>query len=398
MREKGKKIPAVTPEMEILLGSIGGGESREIPFAEILKKEIDWTKLKEIALYHKVLPLLYIQLKKLDESLVPQEEMAQIKSIYKHNALRNIRLAQVLHRVIELLSGDGIEVIAFKGPALAVQAYEDLSLRTFEDLDLLVHTGDFCKIYDVLTAAGYRSNFTLTQRMKRCWMRFRRDFQFSQDFIVIDFHHQISQGSKRISLKEKTWRNRCTVEILFRKAATLSPEHSLIALCVHGTKDRWNSLRIMADIGGLISRHPDLNWKTLVSDAEEIGCLRMVRVGLRLSRHICGVVLPEEILESAQKDRKAGKLASKYLHRLFSDEKAEIGKYYEIPAMLKSLDSFGFRITYLIHFIFTPTPLDWLAIPLPGILYPLYYLVRPLRLFFNLVSRLFRSGLGARQS
>lgn len=387
MRKNIEAFPAVSPEMEILLGAVGVEESREIPTAEILKKGIDWVKLREMSLHHKVLPLLYSQLKKMDKSLLPQEEMAQIKSIYKHNALRNLRLAQVLHRVSELLSENGIEVIPFKGPVLAVQAYEDLSLRIFDDLDLLIHGEDFGKIYDVLTAAGFRSSFPLTERMKRYWMRFRRNLAFSDGINTLDFHHQVTQGPTKISLKEKTWQNRCAVELLSQRTPSLSPEHALLVLGVHGTKDSWNSLRIMADIARLISRHPGLNWKTLISDAGGIGCLRMIRVGLWLSQRICGVELPQWIRELVQKDRKAGKLASEYLPLLLSVEKRKAGKLYETPAMLKSMDSFGPRVTYLAHFIFTPTPLDWKVTRLPGFLYPLYYLVRPLRLLFKLIVK-----------
>lgn len=376
-------------EMEIILRSIGVGENRQIPITEILKKGIDWLKLEKISLHHKMLPLLYNQLKKVDKSLVPEKEMAELKSIYKGNALRNIRLSQVLHRATTLLSENGIEVIAFKGPALTVQAYGDLSLRSFDDLDLLAHTGDFGKIYNVLTAAGFRSNFPLTERMKQYWMRFRRDFELSDGKSGFDIHHQITQGPKRISLKEKTWQNQWAVELLSQKIPALSPEHSLLTLCIHGTKDRWNSLRIIADIAHLICHHPDLNWKTLVSDAEGIGCLRMLWVGLRLTQQICRLELPGEVLERIKKDRKAGKLASKYLPQLLSVEKRKTDKLYESLALIKSMDSFVPRVMYLTHFIFTPTPLDWKTIQLPEFLYPLYYLVRPFRLFFKLVSRVF---------
>ncbi len=394
MREKGEEFPGLSPEMEIVFQSIGVKEDRENAIAEILKKGIDWKKLREIVLYHKVLPILYKQLKKMDDSLVPQEEMAEMTSLYKNNALHNLRNAQILHRVIRLLSENGIDVIPFKGPALAIQTYGDLSLRNFSDLDFLIHTEDFNRIYEVLTAAGFCSSFPLTKGMKQYWMLFRRNFMFSDGPTIIDFHHQITQGPRRISLKEKTWQNRCTVELLSLKIQVLSPEHSLLCLCIHATKDRWGILRIMADIAHLISRHPGLNWRTMVSDAKEIGCLRMLCVGLQLSRQVCGLKLklPDRILELIRKNRKARKLASKYLHQLLIIERTgKTGKLYETFALINSMDSFGPRIKYLGYFAFTPTPLDWKFIKLPEFLYPLYHLVRPFRLLFKLVSRPFLS-------
>lgn len=392
MKKKGEEIPGLSPEMEVVFWSIGVKENRETAIAKILKKDINWLKVKKIALLHNVLPLLYNPLKNLEESLVPQEEMTQIKSSYRSIALKNLRQAQNLHRVIELLSTNGIAVIAFKGPALSVQAYGDLSLRNFCDLDLLIKTKDFNKIYEVITAAGFHSNFPLTNRMKRYWMVFRRDFDFSDGTNILDFHHQITQGPRRISLKEKIWQDQCTVDLLSREIPVLSPEHSLLSICIHGTKDRWKTLRVTADIAHLISRHPGLNWKTLVSDAGEIGCLRMLCVGLQISRQVCGLELPDGILELVRKDRKTRKLASRYLHQLLIIERTgKTGKLYDTLALIKSMDSFGPRINYLCHFAFTPTPMDWKFINLPEFLYPLYYLIRPFRLLVKLISRPFPS-------
>jgi hypothetical protein len=385
-------LPGLSPEMEMIVQSIGVKEDRENAIEKILKKGIDWKKLKKIVLYHHVLPLLYNQLKEMNDSLVPQKEMADIKSLYKNNAQNNLRQAQLLLRLLMLLSENGIEVIPFKGLALTVQAYGDLSLRTFSDLDILIHTEDFCKIYNVLTAAGFCCCFPLTKQMKKYWMLFRRNVEFIDKTRVLDFHHQMTQGSRRISLKEKTWQNRCTVELLSQKIPVLSPEHSLLSLCIHGTKDHWRTLRIMADIAHLISRHPTLNWKALVSDAKEIGCLRMLCVGLHLSQQVCGLELPGEVLGLIRKERKTVKLASKYLYQLpIIERSGKTGKLYETFALINSMDSFGPRIHYLGHFAFTPTPLDWKFIKLPEFLYPLYYLVRPLRLLFKLVSRPFQS-------
>jgi len=160
MKKKGEEVPDLSLEMEVIFRSIGVKENREAAIAKLLKKDINWVKVKKNALSHNVLPLLYGALKNLGEPLVPQGEMSQIKSIYRNIALKNLRHAQNLHRVIELLSANGVSVIAFKGLALSVQAYGDLSLRNFCDLDLLIHTKDFCKIYELLTDAGFSQPFS----------------------------------------------------------------------------------------------------------------------------------------------------------------------------------------------------------------------------------------------
>jgi len=60
-------------------------------------------------------------------------------------------------------SGASIEnevpVVSFKGPILAEAVYDDLSLREFCDLDLLIRVQDLAKAEDILLACGYTAQF-----------------------------------------------------------------------------------------------------------------------------------------------------------------------------------------------------------------------------------------------
>jgi hypothetical protein len=382
----------LAPELQIIIRAAGVRENREEIIAEIIKEGIDWEKLEKSALDHKVLPLLYKQLAIMDQALLLPQEMDRLQSIFRINALRNTKQAQNLHRIIRLLSSADIKALAFKGPALAVQAYNDLSLRTFSDLDFLVHTEDFDKIYDILTGAGFSGMPDVDEKNKRYWKLSRRDFGFHDGVSGLDLHHQLNQGPKRISLDEKAWQDSHMVNILLRETPTLSPEHSLLTLCIHGTKENWLYLNKVADITHLISRHPQLDWKNLLADAEDTGCLRMLYMGLHLSRQICGLQLPGEILESLRLQRQGIKLADAYWSRM-EKGKDKIGKLQWTMALIKSLDSIPFKVVFLMDFLFSPTPIDWMTIKLPPILYPLYYILRPLRLFCKLIFRPFKNIL-----
>jgi hypothetical protein len=395
MKERKYEFPDLSPEMEVIFRSIGVEKNREVRIAEILKKGIDWATLETTAREHNVLPLLYTQLKNLDESLVRPEEMLRMEAHYRGNVLRSLRLAQTLHWIIEMLYGNGIDVIAFKGPALAVQAYGDLLLRTFADLDILVHPGDFYRTCDVLTAAGLHSSVPLNKHTKKYWRRFRRNIEFTDNINFIDIHQQVTPGPKRFGLKEKTWQNQNMVDLLFGKIPVLSPEHSLLCICVHAAQNDWGSLRSMADIAHLISRHPGLNWNDLIADARGIGCLRMLRLGLQLSQTIGGVELPAEARQLIGEDRETGELSKKFLQQLLNRSKNRTGKTVKARklndtlTLIRSMDSLAPRISYLAYFVFTPTILDWKVIKLPGFLWPVYFLVRPFRLFFKWVALLF---------
>ncbi len=56
---------------------------------------------------------------------------------------------------MEFLGGSGIEAVPYKGPMLAVQAYGDIGLREFMDLDILVRHREIPKITEVMRENGY---------------------------------------------------------------------------------------------------------------------------------------------------------------------------------------------------------------------------------------------------
>lgn len=381
------RMQEVSPEMEIILLCIGAGLEKTASIGEKLKKRIDWAKLEKLALHHKVLPLLCDRMNALPDIAPQWERMNRINSIYKLNALRNLRLSQSLLRILTLLSENRIEAIPFKGPALAVLAYGDLSLRTISDLDFLVHTKDFPAIYDIMIRAGSQSTFPLYGTMREYCKLFRRDLGFHDSVSWIDFHHQFTQGPGRISLGESMWQNKKTIALLNREIPVLSPEHSLLCTCMNGTKENWRYLRSLADITHIISRHPSLEWENLAADAEKIGCLRMLRMGLHLCRMVDALEPSKEIPLFHRRQVRIEKPAGKYLqHTLKGNSKPN--KWQGTAALLKSMDAAVPRVSLLVDFLFVPTPLDWMTIRLPLFLHPLYYIVRPMRLFSRLIARL----------
>jgi hypothetical protein len=68
---------------------------------------------------------------------IPSKVVNKFRGIFLANAARNEFLAQELIKTNRLLNANGIEMLNWKGPTLAIQAYGDLSLRQFMDIDTL---------------------------------------------------------------------------------------------------------------------------------------------------------------------------------------------------------------------------------------------------------------------
>ena len=112
-----------------------------IKFIEQFLSSIDIQKLIPLAIGHGILPLVYKTLKYLGTKhlMVNTEILSELKAHYMDISQRNMLKSAELIRIMKLLAENDIEVLAFKGPALAQMAYGNITLRQYADLAHLHH-------------------------------------------------------------------------------------------------------------------------------------------------------------------------------------------------------------------------------------------------------------------
>ena len=123
----------------------------------LLREDLDWDYLLRMAFQHSIVPLLYKTLLPDHETLLPKPFADELRAYFHGNALRNMVLTRELLALVDGLEALNIPSLPFKGPALAVTAYGDLSLRQFGDLDLLVQKEHLEKAEVFFYGRGYRS-------------------------------------------------------------------------------------------------------------------------------------------------------------------------------------------------------------------------------------------------
>ena len=60
-----------------------------------------------------------------------------------------------LLRILDILQQNAVSALPYKGPLLALIAYGDSTLRSFDDLDILVTDADYFKTKTILQQHGY---------------------------------------------------------------------------------------------------------------------------------------------------------------------------------------------------------------------------------------------------
>lgn len=374
------------PEQEIIFDFLRLDGSQADPIRKRIHQGINWQVLQEESLKQGILPLVYVRMKQMVEDLIPKMVLETWKSLYLINAEHNLRLAQQLIRVLDLLSSQGIKAIPFKGPILAEQGQGDLSLRQFSDLDLFIPHQNSSMAFEVLSEAGFLPDFLLSEKMKHYLIRTRKDLWIKKGNIQLDLHQQVPEGPASFALKEILWEDIGSIQLLNRRIPVLSLENSLLVLCLHGSEDGWDSLNKVMDLAFLIQTNPDLNWRALFSRAEEVRMVKILGLGLCLVRIISGLKMPQEIHPLIEGDYEGERLAGRIIQRMFSDTKDS----FTMTLMPRSMDSFIDQIRYVGYFAFTPRTRDLINHPLPDLLFPLYYLIHPVRMIVNHRAFLFR--------
>jgi hypothetical protein len=379
---KKTPIPTFTPEQEVLLWSIRVDHSWDQSIAEILEHGVDWSYIKQTAIQHGIVPLLYKRLTKDMVSLVPSKEIKCLKQLFLENAANNLRMTQELFRVLDTLTEAGIEAIAFKGPVLAVQGYGDLSMRSFSDLDVLIRESDFDVTYKILLKNGFTPNYPIDSRTKKKLAIFKGQFAFSMRAINLDVHWQLNQTWVSVSWPlDSAWDNLSTISIYEQDIKTLSPELSVILICVHGVKHFWQELKWLADLTHIIFRYPDLSWETIFYNAETYGVKKMLSRGLLLSEEYCGIHYPLIVVDELKSViSKQSLKVDKNFFKFGWKQSFSLTNVSYVKTQERTKNKILYILYYIIDVFLLPNKHDFKIISLPEVFFPLYFFVRFIRL------------------
>lgn len=379
------RLAAVRPENELLLlcahrgGEAGAAVER---LRQLSRGVIDWDHLYRLAERHALLPLLYRGLEGASVDAAPGEFRERLREKYRANATRNTLLAGELLRAARVFDEAGVPLLAYKGPTLAMQAYGELALRRFVDLDVIVRRGDVARAGELLLSLGFRKPGRLNASQEAFLLRRQHNLAFTREAgrLIVELHWEVAPAPfASVPLDEMVWERAAAVRLFGGEVKCLSPEDLLVALCVHGTKHLWERLAWVCDVAALVNSQPGLDWALVFRRARDPGVERMLHLGLRLARGLLGAEPPAWVLGATDGPVVRG-LASEAAASMFS------GAHY-VPAGLARNVRFNMRVrgrlgeklSYL-RYIFTPTDGDLTAISIPAGMSFLYYVLRPLRL------------------
>ncbi len=250
---------------------------------KILDGSLDWEKVLKRAQEESVLPLLYQNLKPY-AGKVPDDILKRLNQIYIRNSARNLYLLNSLKPVLEAVDHSGIKAAVIKGARLAKTTYEDIGLRFFIDVDLLVFPSHRTRMIKVLEKLGFVQteskymHHELSEREKMYWT-YRP--VYTRGRLELELHYNFPGLHMPFSMSHDLWRHVQRIDLEGAPAQILSPEYELCLLCLHSQQHSYSRLDWFTDIAEM-STVSGLDWNKVLSICRRERIEASVSYGLRL--------------------------------------------------------------------------------------------------------------------
>ncbi len=350
---------------------------------EIVAGSVDWEFVLSAAAENSVVPLLARQVSAHAADLIPSGTLDRLKAAARANTLRCLTLTGELLRVLGEFRSRGIAAIPYKGPVLAAQAYGDVALREYEDLDIILRHKDLPIADDAMRALGYRARFPWIHSPAAAASLVPGEYNYQDDSrrIIVELHTELTLRHFPIRPDLDDFSQRLvSVSLSGHEVKTFCAEDALPILCIHGAKDFWERIVWIADIAELVQSGSGFDWDEACRRAELMKAERMLHLGLALAAGLLDAPLPLEVTSLVAADQVATTLAKELKSRLLAREAKHLtgGALFQYRRKMVAGTLEGWRYTW--RLAVAPAEEDWEMARLPRPLAPLYIALRPLRL------------------
>jgi hypothetical protein len=344
----------------------------------------------DLAERHGVQPLLYQALVDAEDA-VPRDTMPAIERRYQGNLHKALFLSRELIRIVDRISALGIEVMPYKGLALAEQIYRDIALRQAGDIDLLIRPQDLPHIRDAVGELGYTPHLAFSATEERAYLQSGYEYTFDgaagPNLLEVQWAIQPSFYAIDFDMSA-LFQRATTITVAGHPMKTLRAEDLVLVLSAHAAKHVWGRMVWLCDIARIMSV-PTLDWSSIASQAQALGIVRIVWVSMTLANRLLDAAIPPDAQENLPEDPATlsvvNDLVSEIQTHIASETSYNVESIAYFRLMLRLRERAADRRRFLQRLVLTPGPSEWQTVRLPAPLFPLYRLVRLSRLAARLV-------------
>ena len=286
-------LPSVHPFLMTLL--MEGQTERE---QQTAFPHHSWKTIIEEAIAQRVAAVLFRRLNNLNRRhLIPIHLLNLLKQRMVRQIAWNLLLTKELGRILAACQARNIACIPIRGPVLALQLYDDCSMRQMDDLDLLVHREDLSAIKEIFDRLGYAPH---EQRPG-----FLEAYSYSLGFIhprhgvIVEPHWTLAYPPfVAAAAMEPVWARAVRQRLMDRDTWTLSQTDLVLHLCLHLLhKGEHSPLLWYYELDTLIrQKRSPLDWNIFVHQAQAMGQAGLIAEVLATLMHHFHSTIPDSTM------------------------------------------------------------------------------------------------------
>lgn len=382
---------AIDPSLEVVLRclqpTIEDGHFDRVRVL-VTKPAFRWKRVMEIARRHAVMALLYDRLHTYCPDVLPGTVETELRDRSRRIAVKNRYMTVALLELLDRFQNRGVRAIPYKGPTLARAVYDDVGIRNFTDLDILVAMNDIESASSVLEDQGYEwverplqpTDAVLTGGPFVHPLIDELKFYRESDGLLVEIGWQIHKPSVPIDLDyDSLWSRRTRVSLSDGSVNGLSAVDRLLVLAHHGSRHRWASLKWIADFAAALHQDDLPSWDRVFERARDAKIERRLRIAAGLSATLLDVSLPSDVHQEIRTDEPALHLIDDIAEQYFADPLVGPGDKLDLNYRSLTTDTRHDAARAAIAPLL-PKLADYRWMPLPQRFFACYYLVRPVRL------------------
>lgn len=226
-----------------------------------------------------------------EELSLPPADVVALDARYRQAWLRNQVLLNRCAEVVHHLQTNGIDCLLLKGVALLPEIYGDEGGRYLEDFDVLVRVEQVPQAVAALNALGWWSphpkELSVGQRHAHAFR--------NVDGVSCDLHWRLFWRPHAAVDEAPLWAAKRPIRIRDTSTFTLSVEHLLLHLCVHGMA--WETvppIRWLLDVH-LLRQSRVIHWEGVLAEAERRGVTLPLAEALAIYEEVLPGEIPAEV-------------------------------------------------------------------------------------------------------
>jgi len=384
---RSQLISYLTPEQRLLISVCSAEESvgRE-EVKDLLVKPFSWERLILLSERHKLLPMLYKNIRAESVNL-PIEIPSILKEKFIIQTQHVLKLATEGIRISNILNREGIRSILLKGPFLSQQIYSNDALRPSRDIDILILPDNIERVNEILRNEGYKRvypDFELSKKQKIFYQHYKNQYAYRNPHngCLIEIHWRLfSQKNLFPTPTEQIFAERRELNMAGSPIHVLSKKHCFEYLCLHGSLHQWFRLLWLRDIAQLLD-DKEKCFDELFINAKKNGNQAPVEQAIILSNLFFGCsdysasIKPNNLVKSITNFAVTAAISSE--QKTLSQKITRL----RIPFYkMKLKRNFNYKLSCwsILH----PNFNDWKRVKLPDSLFFLYFFLRPFIWFYT---------------